>query len=310
MRTQKNSWIIALVALAGCGTVDELSLSLIAPAAKNAGVAVSMQRGLVLAEIDGESLQYDLYRPSGIDGPLPLVVVVHGGSWRSGSREDMAAFAYDIAAQGYAAASIDYRLVKRRKNVYPVPVADVLTAVHFFRDNATGLAIDPQRIALLGLSAGGHLALLAGMAGDDSVFDAARPAGESLGVRCVVDLFGPTDFTIDAATASQEQLGRVAAFFGVNASDFASFSRATLAQASPVTHARADGPPVLVIHGDADGLVPVDQARRLVAALNAAGQVHEYHEIPGMDHLPGAFWPGPFVQEYREYVLAFLASWL
>lgn len=289
----------------GCSSQDSFLLKLLPPALVNAPRSVRIDADQVYAEIDGRTLRYDLYRPDGVAGPLPLVVLVHGGSWRSGSRRDMAEFSYDLAAQGYAAATIDYRLANGKSVVFPMPVADVLTAVRFLRDHASDLNADPQRVAVLGVSAGAHLSLLAGVAADDSVFDSARPSGETAGVRAVVAIEGPTDFTVDPASAASFQIKIVENFLGKTLD---SLDASLLAAASPAHYARADGPPVLVIHGDADSVVPVSQARLLVGALNTAGQVHEYHEIAGMDHLPGAWWPGPFVQAYRQQIFAFLAA--
>lgn len=297
------SLLIAACAFAGC-YIDLVPFRLDGPRQKNGGTSVVILEGQTYAERGEQTLQFDLYRPTDFaTGNKPLVILVHGGSWRSGDRFYMLEWCYDLAAQGYAAATVDYRLA-RGGVAYPEPVSDVLAAVRFFRDNAVTYGIDPNRVALVGQSAGGHLALLAGLSNDVSVFDVSRPMGESLNVRCVVDLFGPTDFTVDPSTADMDQIERIENFMGATLAD----AGPLLAQASPITYVRADGPPTLIVHGDADTLVPVDQARRMNAALDAAGQVHEYLEVPGMDHVPGAIWQLEYTQSYRATVLAFLAA--
>ncbi len=297
------SLALTVLAVAGC-YIDLVPLRLDGPRQKNAGVSVDFIEGQTYAVRGGQTLQFDLYRPTDFAvGNKPLVILVHGGSWRSGDRFYMLEWCYDLAAQGYAAATIDYRLA-RDGVAYPEPVSDVLAAVRYFRENAMTYGIDPNRVALFGQSAGGHLAMLAGLSNDVSVFDSTRPIGESTMIRCVVDLFGPTDLAADPSTADLDQIERVEGFMGASLAD----AGPLLAEASPINYVRTDGPPILIVHGDADTLVPVDQARRMVDALSGIGQIHEYVEVPGMDHVPGAIWQLEFTQNYRAAVLAFLAA--
>ena len=127
-------------------------------------------------------------------------------------------WAFDLAAQGYVAASINHRLLKDGYT-YPAPVADVVAAVRHLRDSAEELNLDPERIGLLGVSSGGHLVLLAGMADDAQIFDETLPPGQSAEVRAIVNIYGPTDFTGDPAAADLWQLGIIAGFLGASLSD-------------------------------------------------------------------------------------------
>jgi acetyl esterase/lipase len=294
------AFLLAAVALVGC-YIDITGLRLQGPEQINVPRSATILPGQTFAERGGQQLQFDLYRSADRPVPLPLVIMVHGGSWRSGTRTDLIEFAYDVAANGYAAATIDYRLAEDGV-VFPAPVSDVLAAVRYFRDNAVTYGIDPQRIAMFGQSAGSHLAMLAGLATDDSVFDPDRPVGESANVKAIVNLFGPTDLTVDPSTATPDQIMRVENLLGKPLDQAVELRR----EASPILYVRAGGPPVLTIHGDADMLVPVTQARSLVAALNAIGEPSQYMEIPGMDHIPGAIWEGPFAQQYRITIITFL----
>jgi len=300
MRRGKIGLVFLVSTFAGCG-VDFIALRLQGPMQVNPGARVDILDGQVYATRGGQELQYDLYRPMDDAGPRPLVVLVHGGSWRSGERTDLIEWCYDLAAHGYAATTIDYRLTKNGV-VFPAPVSDVLAAIRFFRGQAVTCGIDASRVAVFGMSAGGQLALLAGLTNDASVFDSDRPAGESAGVKCVLDLFGPTDFTVDPSTVEPDQIQRVERYLGKSIAEAGELLRV----ASPITYVRTDGPPVLVIHGDSDMTVPVDQARRLIAAMNAVGEANVYLEVPGMDHIPGAIWQGEFAQGYRSTVLDFL----
>jgi dipeptidyl aminopeptidase/acylaminoacyl peptidase len=142
------------------------------------------------------------------------------------------------------------------------------------------------------------------MTNDTHVFDPSRPEGESANIRAIVNLFGPTDLTADPATAEPWQIETVENMLGVPLAE----ASPLLQTASPITYARTDGPPILTIHGDADTVVPVSQGRSLDAALRAAGQSHQYVEIPGMGHIDGGLWSLPFAQIYRATIFAFLAA--
>ncbi|MFO0973283.1 MAG: alpha/beta hydrolase [Phycisphaerae bacterium] len=291
-------------ALLGCRSADDLlPLRLAGAAIVNAGASVGITSGIVYAQRDTGSLDLDLYRPLAAATARPLVIVVHGGSWDSGSPADVAEFAFDLAANGFVAAAIRYRLVDAG-GTFPHPVADLLEALTFLRAHAADYGIDDHSIGLLGVSAGSTLTLLAGLASDVSVFDPALPAGPAPGVRAIVNIAGPTDFTIDESSALPWQISTVEAFLGVPLADAGSLRE----QASPVHYVRADGPAVLTIHGTLDALVPIDQAHRLDAALDSAGQAHQLCEIPGMEHFGAAIWYSPFAQLYRGELLGFLAD--
>ncbi len=291
---------------AGCGEEAFLALRLLPPAVGHAGRSIVITPALSYAERDGRLLQYDFYQPMTGDTtgePRPLIILVQGDGWRAGSRRQLIEFAYDLAANGYAAAAIDYRLADRH-TCYPAPVVDVVDAVAYFRTHAHELAINPARIALLGASAGAHLALLAGLPEDVSVFDPRLPAGESAGVKVVVDLFGPTDLQVDPPASPEWLRGLVENFLGRPLGEAAELR----CKASPIRYVRRDGPAVFIVHGAADSVVPVSQARALAEAMSAVGQDHHYIEIPDMEHTVGAIWAGPFVQSYRAALLRFLAE--
>ncbi len=289
----------------GCGEEQLSALRLLPPALANAGQPVTVQPAMPYADRGGQSLLYDLYRPSAATGKLPLVVLVAGDGWRGGSRDQLMEFAYDLAANGYAAATIDYRLVNNLTH-FPAPVVDVTDAVLYFRSHAEELNVDPDQIALFGASAGAHLALMAALPEDVSVLDPQLPTGRLPGVKAVVDLFGPTDLQVDPPLSPGWLRGLVESLLG-QPLEQATRSRS---EASPINYVRPDGPAVFIVHGTADWIVPVSQARDLVAAMEAVGQEHRYIEIAGMEHTIGAIWAGPFAQSYRADLFRFLAEHL
>jgi acetyl esterase/lipase len=235
---------------------------------------------LVYGEVLGyRPLELDLYLPH-TDGPSPVIVHVHGGGWRRGSRREplpaLGAGFYDtLAARGFAVAAIDYRLSGEAR--FPAPLEDVRTAISWVRDHAASYGLDADREFLWGDSAGGHLALLAALTGSK--------------VNGVVAWFPVTDLVglpSDVAEADGEPdpgpESREAQLLGAPPGSVPYLAQ----QASPVTHASADAPPILLMHGAADDLVPPAQSIRLAEALTAAGATVELELVPGASH----FWNG------------------
>lgn len=232
-------------------------------------------------------LELDLYLPLGpdADGPVPVVVYVHGGGWQRGSRRDPPPLLdedfYDqIAAEGFAVAAVDYRLSGEAR--FPAALEDVRAAVGWVRDNADAYGLDAGRVFLWGDSAGGHLALLAALAGTTLTGAGVRAA---VAWFPVTDLLGmPSDLAAAGGVADPGPDSREARLLGAPAASVPDLAR----QASPVTHAHSGAPPVLLMHGTVDDLVPPAQSVRLAEALDAAGTQVELELIPGATH----FWKG------------------
>ena len=232
---------------------------------------------VVYGEVPGyRPLELDLYLPRE-DRPVPVIVLVHGGGWRRGSRRHplpvLGADFYDrLAAQGFAVAAIDYRLSGEAR--FPAPLDDVRTAIGWVGEHAAGYGLDTGRVFLWGDSAGGHLALLAALTGATAhgvvawfpVTDLARLPSD------VADAGGVPD----PGPGSREAL-----LLGAPASSVPGLAR----EASPVSHASAAAPPVLLMHGAADDLVPPAQSIRLAEALHAAGATAVLELVPGATHM-------------------------
>lgn len=244
-------------------------------------------------------LELDLHLPAEPPAPgrsTPVVVFVHGGGWRVGSRHSVGP-AYAAAPlepftrltrAGIAVASVDHRL--SGEATWPAPLHDVRAAVRWLRRRGPELGLDPSRVAAWGESAGGHLAALLGLAGpslagevgltdtDDATLDAPAVA--------VVDWYGPTDLLAIAPTLGADPAAldsREALMLGAPLSDEPDRAR----EASPVTHVESGAPPFLLLHGEADRFVPVDQSRRLHRRLQEVGVEAELVTYPGADHLWG-----------------------
>lgn len=240
---------------------------------------------------------FDLHLP-GPKGaqPFPLIVWIHGGAWRMGSKDsDNVGY---LVKHGYAIASIDYRF--SNEAVFPAQIQDCNTALNFIVAHAAEYGVDPKRIVVAGGSAGGHLALLLGMARKDFGAD------PSIKPVAILDFFGPADFTklledikaIHSDQGLKEYEGAVPPLLGSPVDQAPDKAKA----ASPMTYVAADNPPVLIIHGGNDPLVPLDQSKRLHDALDKAGVKNQLFVVDGAGHDGGRF----YAPDIETKVVAFL----
>jgi acetyl esterase/lipase len=223
-----------------------------------------------------ERQRLDLYLPETSRGLLPVVIWVHGGAWRGGSKDRCPA--ERLVARGYAVASINYRLSQHA--TFPAQIEDCKAAVRWLRAHAQQYGLDPRRFGVWGASAGGHLVALLGVAGDVKELEGTGgSAQQSSRVQCVVDWFGPTDFlkmggTHDDPASPESRL--IGAPIQQNA--------AKVARANPIRYVTPDDPPFLIVHGDADPTVPIGQSELLEAALKAARVEVSFLRLAGAGH--------------------------
>lgn len=236
-----------------------------------------------------QPLLADIYRPAGA-GPFPSVLLIHGGAWKRGDRDQVERLATRIAARGYLVMNTTYRLVP--SYVFPAQLHDVQQALRWMRSSAGAQqGIDPQRIGAFGYSAGAHLAaLVAGVADEPGVGDPLTR------VKAVVAGGTPSDLTV-FRTGSL-----VPAFIGGSYDDKADAYRA----ASPIYHIGPKQPPVFLYHAGFDRLVPVDQATRYQEALQKAGVTNELFIIRGHGHISGFFADGAAVDAALDFLDRYL----
>ncbi|MEQ8679791.1 MAG: alpha/beta hydrolase, partial [Cyclobacteriaceae bacterium] len=137
--------------------------------------------------VDNISLQLDIYKRKDLQTPAPTLIFIHGGAWRKGKRADYLPYLIDYAQKGYITATISYRLIKQAP--YPAAVQDVSCGIKWIKANAAQYGIDPDRIALVGGSAGGHLALLIGYGGENPLFNEACDLEVDTKVKAIVDFY-------------------------------------------------------------------------------------------------------------------------
>jgi acetyl esterase/lipase len=246
---------------------------------------VGAHRDLAYVPGGHERQKLDLYLPP-TGSRWPLVVSIHGGAFRMGSKDgEAAATAGALVARGFAVAAINYRLSQHA--IFPAQIEDCKAAVRWLRANASRYGYDPDRVASFGGSAGGHLAAMLGTAGDVKAFDVGANPGVSSRVQAVVDFFGPTDFLqMDAHRLNAQAMvhdtpdSPESQLVGGPIRD----NPDKVARANPITYVTKDDPPFLIIHGDADLLVPHHQSVLLDAALRKAGVSVRFVTIPGGPH--------------------------
>ena len=227
---------------------------------QDGGCSVKIERNLVYATMDGIALTGDYYRPE-TTRAVPIVVAVHGGGWKLGSARFYQHWGPYLAAQGIALFSIDYRLAESDQQRYPAAADDVRAAVRFVRANAERFGIDPQRIGLVGDSAGAHLAALTALAG-----------GEDGQVKAVVAVYGVYDLVAqwqhDLQARPHDQITEI--FMGHSPLE----DRLSFIAASPLSHVtrQSRGTAFLVAWGTADDIVDWEsQSKPFVDALKQVG---------------------------------------
>jgi acetyl esterase/lipase len=243
---------------------------------------------VVYATPQGPPLRLDVWRASRATGqpPRPAILRLHGGAWSFGTRSDQPGWNRWLNALGYDVFDADYRLPPPAR--WRDEVGDVKCALGWVAANAARYGVDPQRIGLVGNSAGANLALLAAYSSGDPRLPASCDV-PPVAARFVVNLYGPTDLARLYATNSEP--GSLASLLEayVGGSPHALPDRYALL--SPLSHVTSRSPPTLTLHGEADRLVPVEHARLLDEALAAAGVAHETYLFPwsphGFDHQPG-----------------------
>lgn len=229
----------------------------------------------------------DVYTPAGKPQPTPVVIVIHGGGWIAGTKEERVLEIMPYLQMGFAAVNVEYRLAQ--VSLAPAAVEDCRCALHWVFAHAKKYNFDPSRVVLQGGSAGGHLALTTGMltpsagfdhecyAGEDNVWSQNPGTDKDPRVAAIVNWFGIAD-VLDELHGPNAK-GYAVAWLGdqPDADELAK-------RLSPIRYVDKNTPPIITIHGDKDALVPYEQSVRLHKALDAAGVANQLYTVPGANH--------------------------
>jgi acetyl esterase/lipase len=235
---------------------------------------IYIRRDVIFNEAAGRPLKLDIYRPKA-GGNGAAVLMIHGGGWSRGSKEMLAPHATALAEQGFVAIPAEYRLTGEAR--FPAQIHDVKRAIRWVRGQAGELGFDPDHLCLEGHSAGAHLALLAAGTPDDARFDPPEGAGGvSAAVAAVAAVYPPVLFHLGETRPS----GSLPARSLPGADD----SEESVMLASPIEHVTPALPPVMLLHGDADKVVPVSASRRYEERVRAVGGKVDLHIFGGLPH--------------------------
>jgi triacylglycerol lipase len=247
---------------------------------------VKIDSAVVYASVDGVDLLCDVYSPVGEAGDAnqrPVVLLIHGGAWSSGSRLTMGGHAMQLAKIGFVAVSIDYRLAPTWK--FPAQLDDVRRAIWWVGTNSDELGIDTSRMGLFGYSAGGHLACLIGTLSDETSEIIATTTSLPPGDQRLQELDKPLAICAggppcDLSTIPSNN-GGLSYFLGGTPAEVPHVYLA----ASPLNHASAGDIPTLYIHGERDAIVPVTNSESLFIAQQKSGVESEFVTIEKQGHM-------------------------
>jgi acetyl esterase/lipase len=278
-------------------------LVLVLAAAAALGKDVPVQKNIVYGRAGGVELKLDLATPAPTPAPVPAVLCVHGGGWSGGSKDGYTDILKQFAAHGYVAAAVEYRFVPQYP--WPAQIEDVKCAVRWLRAHAKELNLDPDRIAAMGDSAGGHLSLMLGLMDpkDDLEGDGGNP-GFSSKVQAVVNKYGPTDMRVWRPVPEPGKTEDLSGDLLMKLVGTKDRSAPAVLQLSPIHYIDANDPPILTFHGSADNLVPVEQAKLLHEALKKAGVREKLVIVEGAGH----GWGGRQFTDTQRQTMAFLDS--
>lgn len=243
---------------------------------------VKVFRDLEYAKVDGQSLLLDLFVPEDTNSKPPLLVWIHGGGWTQGSKSQFNPIFLRLTAQGYATASLDYRLLGLTS--HPKQIHDCKGAIRWLRCQADKYGYDTTRIGVGGGSAGGHLSLLLGLSWgvEELEGDVGGNLDQSSRVHAIVDLYGPSALDLFAQESTRFARNKTPAL---------------LKSASPLTYLDKDDPPVIIFYGDQDKVVPPSQNEEVHKRYQEAGLESSLHMIEGAGH------GGPQFSDEERYAL-------
>ena len=225
---------------------------------------------VVYTETDSWKGKLDFYYPTDSAKPSTVIINIHGGGWNHGKKESQRGFE-SFFKRGMAVANVEYRLESQGKA--PAAVEDIRCAMSYLIRNAQELNIDPDKIVLMGASAGAHLALMGGLSENNSLFDDHCGKRTPVKIRAIIDKYGVSDLRpIMFASSVKKWLGPE------------SENVVLAGLLSPITLIDTQSPPIFIVHGDADPIVPYVQSQVLYDKLKSYGINSRFITIPGGRH--------------------------
>jgi len=257
-------------------------------------------RDLEFARVGERSLKLNLYLPHRRNARVPLIVWVHGGAWRSGSREDMPLG--KLVADGYAVASVDYRLSTEAK--FPAQIHDLKAAIRFLRGHGGEWKLPARDILIAGDSAGGHLAALVGVSKGNKELEGelGNDRQQSSDVQGIISFYGGANLTTILQQSTPHGLSVRAPALQLLLGDMPTNAPALARLASPVFHVDKGAPPLLLLHGDQDSQMPVNQALELLGAYQNVKAPVQLEIVHGAAHGGAIFYDEERLNVVRKFL--------
>jgi len=241
---------------------------------------VIQTKDVIFKEVDGKKLGVDIYRPKNDTTPNPLILVIHGGYWKSGDKAVHVQQGVEFAELGYTVAAMNYRLSADHK--FPANIEDIYDCIKYLTAHAAEFNIDPKRIVTYGGSAGGHLSAFIGLSANTK----GRSYNKGMNadaIKGVITIYGMHDLTMQIQKEHPFTLQYIGKSFEK--------ASASYRDASPIYHVDSADPPVLLIHGSLDGSVSVKNSDALAETLKANGVSYTYDRVEGWPHGMDLFSP-------------------
>ncbi len=290
--------LVGSAALLTCGNLgalaqDNAKVPPTAPKPFKLPAGIKLEKDIAYIPDGDVAQKLDLYLPEApAEKPLPLIVHIHGGGWRGGSKFPCPVTG--MVLKGYAVASVEYRF--SQKAIFPAQIQDCQAAIRWLRAHSKHYNFDSERVGVIGGSAGGHLSALVGTSGGKKAF---APIGgneeQSDHVQAVCDIYGPADFSSVVQQAADDKNVKNIFQFNTPSDPYSSLIGTKLDDkpktdaVSPVHYISQDNPPFLILHGTHDALVPLAQSEEFAAALKEKGIEVLLQKLPGSGHGGPAF---------------------
>ena len=282
-------WMALLVVAVAC----VLPIRLLAQAQ-----VAPQHKDVVYATVDDKKLGLDIYMPADVQTP-PLLIWVHGGAWRSGTKEQVPMV---FVEHGIATASLDFRLSTEAR--FPAAVHDIKAAIRFLRANASEYGYRTDRIAISGRSAGGHLAALVGATNGHAALEGTVGGhpDQSSDVQAIMSYFGASNLTTILAQSTPHGLNVREPALTLLLGALPESAKELAELASPVFHVDRSDPPLLLVHGDQDPQMPINQAHELEGAYKQLGLDVSFDVVHGAAHGGNAFFSGDHLTRALEFL--------
>jgi len=255
-------------------------------------------KNVVYATVDGKPLALDLYLPANITAP-PLIVWVHGGAWYLGDKQQ---YPKALIESGFALASLDFRQSTDAR--FPAQIHDIKAGIRFLRANARDYGYRTERIAISGASSGGHLAAMVGVTNGHKELEGTVGSypNESSNVQAILDYFGASNLTTILSQSTPHGLNvrkpALDKLIGGQPENVPELAKL----ASPVFHVDRDDPPLLLLHGDQDPQMPINQSHELQGAYEKLGLDVKFHVVHGAGHAGTVFFEGEQLKVAVEFL--------